>query len=90
MRKEIMKWLLGADWEEYWKLHDRYIREIELNLELLKENKKLLEETQDLRRKLIKEIDSETRTAKLALKVLNVNEKLERICKKNGIDVEGE
>ena len=81
MRKAIIKWLLGADWEEYWKLHRRYIREIEDNIELLKES-------QDLREKLIKKIDSETKTAKLALKVIDINEKLERICRENGIDTE--
>ena len=88
MRKAIIKWLLGTDWEEYWDLHHKYICELTEHKKSLEQNKELMEDLQELRGKLIKEIDSELRTSKLALKVLEVNEKLEHICKENGIDTE--
>ena len=87
IRKAIIKWLLGEDWEEYWELHKKYIYEMECNKKLLEETKESLEDIQYLRTKLVKEIDDEIRTSKMALKVLDVNEKLERICKENGIDI---
>lgn len=87
IRKAIIKWLLGADWEEYWELHTKYIYEMECNKRLLEETKESIEDIQILREKLLKEIDDEIRTSKMALKVLDVNEKLERICKENGIDI---
>lgn len=41
IRKIIIKWLLGEDWEEYWDLHRKYCEEIKTNIELLEENQKL-------------------------------------------------
>ena len=35
MRKKIMKWLLGNDWEEYWDLHKEYCEQLSMNLELM-------------------------------------------------------
>ena len=89
MRKLILKLLLGVDWEEYLDLHNKYLLELKQHRDALEQNKELMEELQELRRKILKEIESELRTSKLALKVLDVTEKLEQICKEYGIDTEG-
>lgn len=88
MRKAIIKWLLGADWEEYWDLHDRYIYELEQHKKSIEREKELIEETKELRERILKEIEDNIKVSKISLKVLDAYEKLERICKENGIDTE--
>lgn len=86
MKKAIIKWLFGADWEEYWDLHEKYVYELEQHKKSIESEIEALEDVQKLRRMLLKEIDDELRTSNLALKVIDINEELERICKEHGID----
>lgn len=83
MRKKIIEWLFGNDWEKYWDLHKKYCKQIDETISVMIEN-------QNLRQRLIEKIEEEQGTAKLALSVCNVNEKLELICEKYGIDINKE
>lgn len=76
MRKKIMKWLLGNDWEEYWDLHKRYCERITKNISLMNE--------------LIEKIEKEKETVEISLRICNLNEKLISICEKYNIDVDKE
>lgn len=88
MRKLILKWLFGADWEEYWDLHEKYIFELGQHKKSIEREKELIEETQELRERILKEIEDNIKISKMSLKILDAYEKLERICKENGIDTE--
>ena len=72
MKKAIIKWLFGNNWEEYWELHDKYCKELNAHIESLEENQKL-------RLELMEKIESHIRT-------LDFSQKLMDLLKENGID----
>lgn len=72
LRKAIIKWLLGADWEEYWELHRKYGEELGKHMDDL--NKLIT-----LSKQSIKENEEH-------IKTLNVVKKLIDLCKENGIE----
>lgn len=83
MKNKIIKWLFGNDWEKYWDLHRKYCKQIDETISVMVEN-------QNLRQRLIEKIEEEQGTARLALRVCDVNNKLELICEKYGIDINKE
>ena len=72
MKKAIIKWLFGNNWEEYWELHDKYCKELNAHIESLEENQKL-------RLELMEKIESHIRT-------LDFSQRLMDLLKENGID----
>lgn len=83
MRKKIMKWLLGNDWEEYWDLHKEYCEQLSMNLELMEENQKI-------RKEKIEVMEKDIENLRITRMVLDRTKALEEICEKYNINIEKE
>ena len=81
MRKAIIKWLLGIEIKTYFDLLVDHSKQINRNIELLKE-------TDELTKRLIEEKEQHLETLNLTEKIIEGYKKLKRICEENGIDVE--
>lgn len=81
MKKLIIKWLLGADWEEYWELHEKYSNEISCNIKLLDEKLELYNKQIEQSKEMVEILDRDIR-------IIQDNKSLFEICKANGIEVE--
>lgn len=90
MRKAIIKWLFGEEWEEYWDLHKKYIEELSSARGLLKENIKLRNEHIQELKNHMEEIDSHKKTIALAESLLEENKILRKLCILHGITIESE
>lgn len=81
LKKAIIKWLLGNDWEEYWELHHKYLKQLD-------EMIKVLDDNLELRHKLIEEKEHHLKSLEEELRIIKDNKSLYEICKANGIEVE--
>jgi hypothetical protein len=83
MRKKIIEWLFGNDWEEYWDLHKKYCDELHKNLELMEEN-------QEIRKEKLEIMERDLENLRLTRIVLDNTKDLENICEKYGINIQKE
>lgn len=80
MRQKIIQWLLGSDWEEYWKLHDKYIREIEDGIQGLRREKQHIITAEKLLREKYVETERVVELLEERIRIL-------RYCIENNIDI---
>lgn len=83
MKKKIIKWLFGSDWEEYWDLHKKYCDELHKNLELMEEN-------QEIRKGKLEVMERDLENLRLTRIVLDRMKDLENICEKYDINIQKE
>lgn len=80
MRKRILRWLFGKEFKDYFEL-------LEEHIETLERCKKEIEESQELRKRLVQKIESHLNTLDIAKIVVEENKKLRQYCKENNIEI---
>ena len=80
MKKRIIKWLFGEEWDVYLELHIKYIKELEKHRETLNREGEVIKTARET-------LDLYKETTEKNLKLLDENIKLLQLCKENMIDV---